>query len=88
MADETWFKAKTHGYGASPTSWKGWLAIALYALVMIGFSLLFLGAIWGTHVGAVEWLVWLVGVSIATVAFIMLARRKTDGDWRWRWGGK
>ena len=22
-----WFKPKTHGYGASPASWKGWVAI-------------------------------------------------------------
>ena len=31
---------------------------------------------------------WFGGIAVITVPFIWLCRVKTDGEWRWSWGGK
>ena len=38
MADY-WFKPHDYGYGATPISWKGWAAVAVYAAVMVALAL-------------------------------------------------
>ena len=32
---EYWFKPKRYGYGATPTSWKGWAAAFAYIVVLL-----------------------------------------------------
>jgi hypothetical protein len=44
---KAWFGPKRFGYGASPRSWEGWLATALFTLVIAGASLLLIGSGWG-----------------------------------------
>jgi hypothetical protein len=34
----------------------------------------------------VAWLVWVALIAAATWWFIQFSRRRTDGEWRWRWG--
>ena len=29
-----WFKPKSHGYGATPSTWQGWLATGLFSVVL------------------------------------------------------
>ena len=87
MAD-IWFKPKTHGYGASPANWKGWAATAGYVVAMIALSLGVFGLERRPAVSGVEWAVWLGGVIVATVTFVIISRSKTDGPWKWRWGDK
>lgn len=83
---EFWFTPKKHGYGATPTHWKGWLATAAFAIALPAVSLPFLLSLteetrtagimlWA---GAVLWAVW---------QFTAFAKRKTDGEWLWRWKG-
>ena len=36
---EYWFKPHGYGYGATPVSWKGWAAVAVYAAVMLALGL-------------------------------------------------
>ena len=84
MPDDKWFKPKTHGYGATPTTWQGWLVTAVYALVMIAFSVVMLAAPGGQpDVGIV--LAWLLMVTVFTTLFCLFIKSKTDGDWTWRW---
>ena len=35
MAANHWFGPKTIGWGASPSSWEGWLLVAVYVGIMI-----------------------------------------------------
>jgi hypothetical protein len=84
-----WFKPKTHGYGATPNTWQGWVATAVAALApgVLGWFLLR-----GSHIGAnanmlisPAFVIWLTATIAIVISFHRLARRKTDGEWRWRW---
>lgn len=90
-----WFAPKTIGYGATPTTWEGWLVILLFvALVTITgsyfspdqrlFHLLGL-----EHVPLLRDLrpsVFEVAAALAVelVALIAVARWKSSGPWMWR----
>jgi hypothetical protein len=83
-----WFVPKSHGYGATPANWKGWAATFGFIAVLAGLSLLALG--WqpdpATGPDTTRIVVWALAVVALTAAFVALARAKTDGQWRWRWG--
>lgn len=84
------FKPKTHGYGAAPADWRGWAAILAFGLVQV--LVVGLGLLWpiarGGEPSIARFLVWM-GISVVlTLGFLWWVRRNTDGQWRWRWGGK
>ena len=83
-----WFKPKRYGYGATPSNWKGWAATAAFVLVVLATTLLVFP--WqpsgGTPPSIWQIVAWLALVAILTGRFMRLARAKTDGQWRWRWG--
>jgi hypothetical protein len=83
-----WFKPKTHGYGATPSNWKGWAATgAFIGLILVGTLLLLPWQPKGASGPAAwEFGVWAGAVAVLTLAFIAFAKAKTDGQWRWRWG--
>ena len=83
MRGEPWFKPKTHGYGATPTNWKGWAAIAGYVLVVVVLSVAMLER---GQIGQMQIATWMALVLVITGAFVALAKVKTEGAWRWRWG--
>ncbi|MEI9964284.1 MAG: hypothetical protein WDM92_05875 [Caulobacteraceae bacterium] len=78
-----WFKPKTYGYGATPSTWEGWL-------VTIGFCV---AAVVVATVGPHLWTDHRMGALAAGAAFaallagfIWLCWIKTAGEWRWRNG--
>lgn len=87
---EFWFKPKTHGYGAAPSNWKGWAAIAAVILASLALmGVLFLQPLaTGSLPSLGAFMLFVVLDSVLIVAFLVIARCKTDGDWRWRWGGR
>jgi hypothetical protein len=84
-----WFKPKTHGYGATPVTWQGWVATLAYAGFIVGLSLVmvvdFSGA---TKPGFATGMVWAGIVAATTVAFVGFSKAKTNGAWKWRWREK
>ena len=90
MGSRSWFKPKTFGYGASPTTWEGWAMVGGYCLVVTIVTLMVLiAAEPGKTQAWVQWLlwsIWLVVVAIATAVLAVVSRQRTDGEWRWRWG--
>ncbi len=82
-----WFKPKTHGYGAYPTSWKGWLLIAAFGVLqmLLAIGLLVPPARAGQPVDLAQITTFLLGTAVLTAIFLWLCKRKTDGEWRWRW---
>ncbi|MPZ56815.1 MAG: hypothetical protein GEU91_10040 [Rhizobiales bacterium] len=90
MSDQYWFKPKVFGYGASPTTWEGWAVVAGYCAVVTIVTLAALIIVEpGTVSASVQWLMWLVWlavVAIATAVLTVVSKRRTDGEWRWRWG--
>lgn len=85
---EYWFKPKAYGYGASPSNWKGWAATTVFAMLVLGVTLLpvKLQLSSGTDLPAWQIVLWAAVVAALTMGFIRLARAKTDGQWGWRWG--
>jgi hypothetical protein len=83
-----WFKAKTHGYGATPSTWQGWAATAVFVALIVATSLLLLPLQpnWASGPPAWQILGWVLVVAALTIGFVWLARAKTDGQWGWRWG--
>jgi len=80
-----WFKPKSHGYGAAPSSWEGWaLTIGYVAIVTV------LGVWMGAEDEQVaERAPSFIVITLAlTVIFVGIAWRTTEGGWRWRWGDK
>jgi hypothetical protein len=92
MTNQYWFKPKIFGYGARPTTWEGWALVGGYCLVVTIVTLgVLILAEPGKATAAAQWalwLMWLVVVGIATAALTLISKRRTDGEWRWRWGRK
>ncbi len=81
-----WFKPKRFGLGATPANWKGWLATIGFMAIVIAFLLGIVSARGELSVGAV--IAWAMAFVAAELTFVWIAWKKTDRDWRWRWGSK
>ena len=83
-----WFKPKAYGYGATPTTWEGWVAVAAYVVALLAITLPLLA--WSPEIpeGAriSQVLTWAGLVALLTFVLVRVTRAKTDGQWRWRWG--
>jgi hypothetical protein len=77
-----WFKPKRYGYGATPNTWQGWALTLGTVLAMVAVSLALRLTVRD------DWaLAALVGFDVVALAtLVIVSRRKTDGEWRWRWG--
>jgi hypothetical protein len=78
-----WFKPKTYGYGAVPVTWQGWAVIGVAVIAIAAAALLTLG-----H-DAKEpraWITFFTIEALILAGLFVVTRRKTDGEWRWRWG--
>jgi hypothetical protein len=82
MARRYWFKPKSFGYGATPSTWEGWVCVLAFVLLVGGLSWVLLGP----DPSAAAWVVWALLVIVLTLSFAIFTKRKTDGDWRWRGG--
>ncbi len=87
MTEEYWFKPKHHGYGATPSHWKGWLVTFLFALALAVGSIMWLQSL-GTQKPVLGVVLWAIAVLLAVWLFCRFAKTKTDGPWAWRWNGK
>lgn len=80
--DKPWFAQKRIGYGAGwPTAWQGWVLTVSYAALMIGLGTLAERVRGEALVGVIA------GMALATVGFVVVARARTQGGWRWRGRG-
>ena len=79
-----WFKPKRYGYGATPVTWQGWAVTLGTVLGMVAVSLYLRLA--AKSLGA---LLLLLAFDAAAIAVLWIVSwRKTDGEWRWRWGDR
>ena len=78
-----WFSPKRFGYGATPSSWQGWVAVLVFLLCLVALRWMAPSFFRFGPAGAAVFIV--IAVSL-TCGFIVLVRSKTEGEWRWRWG--
>ena len=83
--NEYWFRPKTYGYGATPTTWQGWAVIGAAVIVIAAAALLILG--YGAHSPS-GYIAFFAVEALVIATLWMVCRRKTDGEWRWRWRGR
>lgn len=83
-----WFRPKTHGYGASPSNWKGWAATLAYVVAVLGITwpLIVLPSKVGSGPGVMQVALFIALSVVLTGVFIQVCKAKTNGEWRWRWG--
>lgn len=80
-----WFKQKRFGFGAGlPKTWEGYAIILGYivavAAIAGGLPALFEDKALGA-------LIAITIVIVLTVPFLIICEGRTEGGWRWRWGG-
>jgi hypothetical protein len=82
MTHTYWFKPKRFGYGTTPSTWEGWAVTAAYGLIIWGCTAAIV-----THRHQLSIVVeFAILAAAATIALFVIAVRKTDGRWGWRWG--
>ena len=79
-----WFRPRRYGYGATPATWEGWV-LTLAAVLLIAVSIVALNLLVDKS-NVVAWLAWAAIVAGAAFWLVHFSRRRTDGEWRWRWG--
>lgn len=73
-----WFRAKRYGYGAGlPFKWQGWVLMLAHIALIIGLAVA-LGE---------RPMVALPLILLAGIAPLPIYAAKTEGGWKWRWGG-
>jgi len=77
-----WFKPKQFGYGATPVTWQGW-AVTIGSVLIIAAATAWLTTL--TAFSSWFWVAVLVDIAVI-VGLLEITRRKTEGEWRWRWG--
>ena len=79
-----WFRQKRYGWGATPTTWEGWLSSLVFLVVVLAINAGIILLVPTRRDAAAV----LVGtVIVVIILFCVLAAAKTEGGWRWRWGG-
>lgn len=79
-----WFLPKSHGYGAGlPIAWQGWVLLGTHLLMVLGL-VMWAQAERDPLIVAIAAL----GIILVSVLLLIVARRRTKGGWRWRWGKK
>ena len=79
-----WFRPKRYGYGATPITWEGWVLVLGFAALMAA-SVVVMNRFAGVA-NPVGWLIWAAVVAAGVLWLVQFSRRRTDGEWRWRWG--
>jgi hypothetical protein len=79
-----WFRPKRYGYGATPVTWEGWLATVAAAGVVAG-SIVAMN-VWVDRSNLGAWVIWAGVLAVLILYFVQFCRRRTDGEWQWRWG--
>jgi hypothetical protein len=77
-----WFKPRRYGDGATPIAWQGWAAIVVFLIVV---PLVAFGLMWAMP-NVLGILAIVIFIPLAAYGFMTFVRKKTDGEWRWRWG--
>ncbi len=76
MGNKYWFRPKTYGYGATPSSWEGWLVTLFFILLIISRTVQL----------QENTLRFFVEFIIILIVLIIIIKYKTEGKMKWNWG--
>jgi len=69
-----WFKPKSSGYGATPTTLEGWLLVLIFVVYVVLLAVFFVPDSMAPYY-------WNLGIGL--VVLIYVSKIKTEGDWKW-----
>lgn len=84
MPKKLWFKAKDYGWGWQPSSWEGWLVLAIYIIFIIKVSLSIDQA---SRSGSGIPVNFFLLIFLSTAILIIVCYLKGEKP-EWRWGRK
>ncbi|WKZ31173.1 MAG: hypothetical protein QY318_00155 [Candidatus Dojkabacteria bacterium] len=82
MVRKLWFKRKTYGWGWYPSTWEGWLVIAVYLAISFA-AIAYVSALKLSETQSAY--VVLVVMTINTLILISISYLKGEPP-RWQWG--
>ena len=77
-----WFRQKKFGYGATPSTWQGWVVMIASALAVFGVILS--GPAIRDNLLRAAWIG--LGLLVTVLVTVGITYSKTEGGWRWRNG--
>ncbi len=80
-----WFKAKLYGWGWTPATWQGWLAIFIYITLITILLILREEPIPGNPDSGSNFITLGLPIIVLTILLITLAYKKGEKP-RWQWG--
>jgi len=84
MSKQQWFRAKRYGWGWTPNSWQGWLAIGVFVTLIVGGSMFLFGDEPETTGQIVLFVAWFVS---CLMCLLVVSYRKGEKP-GWHWGSK
>ncbi len=81
-----WFKAKHYGYGWYPATWEGWLATAIFVILLIAGELIFIYQL-NRNPSMSATAFFIVYVLTLTTLLLWVSYKKGEKP-GWRWGNK
>ena len=84
MTARYWFKPKQYGYGATPVTWEGWAFTIFVAALLVVAGWYLLGGRSAPSIMAL--LIWAVFFAAVVAGSVVMAKSRTEGSWKWRWG--
>lgn len=84
-AKDYWFKRRRYGYGWTPVTWQGGLAVLAFVAIALGGALMIADTPEGEFTMEVG--VYILAVLLSAVTLVRLGYTKGPAP-RWRWGKK
>ncbi len=82
--EKLWFKKRRYGWGWTPITWQGWLAVGLYVVLAIIFTIILLPNS-GEELGVVYVVAWGLIILSLTSFLLGISYRKGEPP-KWQWG--
>jgi len=81
--ERQWFRAKSYGWGWTPSTWQGWVITFIYAAIVAAFALVFLRP----NFGMAGWIEFGAAIVVASALLIGICYLTGEKP-RWQWGDK
>jgi hypothetical protein len=80
---QLWFRRKRYGWGWTPSTWQGWLSVAVFIFLVTVLSL----RVDEYSTDSFVMMQFILPVVVLVIAFMVLAYIKGESP-KWQWGGE
>ena len=80
-----WFKRRRYGYGWTPVTWQGWLAVVVFLAIVLSSASILEAAERNTY--SSDMLLYYALIAVAVLLLLAISFIKGPSP-KWRWGSK